>query len=58
MVLESFTNDNLEKVQNFIKPSVLESFKNAINDFNFVDIMSLNFVIGFVFRRFFIVKVT
>ena len=34
MVLESFTNDNLEKVQNFIKPSVLESFKNAINDRN------------------------
>ena len=34
MVLESFTNDNLEKVQNFIKPSVLESFKNAIDDRN------------------------
>ena len=32
MVLESFTNDNLEKVQNFIKPSVLQSFQNAIDD--------------------------
>jgi predicted lipid-binding transport protein (Tim44 family) len=34
MVLESFTNGNLEKVQSFIKPSVFESFKNAIDDRN------------------------
>lgn len=34
MVLESFTNGDLEKVKDFIKPSVLKSFKNAIEDRN------------------------
>ena len=34
MVLESFTNGNLNTVKDFIKPSVLESFKNAIKDRN------------------------
>ena len=34
MVLESFTNGDLNTIKNFIKPSVLESFKNAINDRN------------------------
>ncbi|MDC1375982.1 Tim44/TimA family putative adaptor protein, partial [bacterium] len=34
MVLESFTSGNLNKVKDFIKPSVFESFKNAINDRN------------------------
>ena len=34
MVLESFTNGDLNTVKNFIKPSVLESFKNAIDDRN------------------------
>lgn len=34
MVLESFTNGDLNTVKNFIKPSVLESFKNAIEDRN------------------------
>ena len=32
MVLESFTSGDLEKVKDFIKPSVIESFKNAIDD--------------------------
>jgi predicted lipid-binding transport protein (Tim44 family) len=34
MVLESFTNGDLSKIKDFIKPSVLESFKNAIDDRN------------------------
>ena len=34
MVLESFTSGDLDKVKDFIKPSVIESFKNAINDRN------------------------
>ena len=34
MVLESFTNGDLNTVKDFIKPSVLESFKNAIDDRN------------------------
>ena len=34
MVLESFTNGDLNTVKNFIKPSVLESFKNAIDERN------------------------
>ena len=34
MVLESFTNGDLNTVKGFIKPSVLESFKNAIDDRN------------------------
>ena len=34
MVLESFTNGDLSAVKGFIKPSVLESFQNAINDRN------------------------
>ena len=34
MVLESFTNGDLNTIKNFIKPSVFESFKNAINDRN------------------------
>jgi predicted lipid-binding transport protein (Tim44 family) len=34
MVLESFTNGDLNTVKHFIKPSVLESFKNAIDDRN------------------------
>ena len=34
MVLESFTNGDLNTVKNFIKPSVFESFKNAIDDRN------------------------
>ena len=32
MVLESFTSGDLDKVKDFIKPSVIESFKNAIDD--------------------------
>ena len=32
MVLKSFASGNLENVKNFIKPSVLKSFKNAIDD--------------------------
>ena len=32
MVLTSFVNGNLENVKNFIKPSVLKSFKIAIDD--------------------------
>ena len=34
MVLESFTNGDLNTVKNFIKPSVFESFKNAIDERN------------------------
>ena len=34
MVLESFTNGDLSTVKDFIKPSVLESFKNSIDDRN------------------------
>ena len=34
MVLESFTSGDLDTVKNFIKPSVLESFKNSIEDRN------------------------
>ena len=34
MVLTSFTNGDLNTVKDFIKPSVLESFKNAIDDRN------------------------
>ncbi|MDC0456584.1 Tim44/TimA family putative adaptor protein [Alphaproteobacteria bacterium] len=34
MVLGSFTSGDLNTVKNFIKPSVLESFKNAIDDRN------------------------
>ena len=34
MVLKSFTNDDLISVKDFIKPSVLESFKNVIDDRN------------------------
>ena len=32
MVLESFVSGNLEKIKNFTKPSVLKSFKVAIED--------------------------
>ena len=32
MVLKSFASGNLENIKNFIKPSVLKSFKNAIDD--------------------------
>ena len=34
MVLESFTSGDLNTVKSFIKPSVFESFKNAIDDRN------------------------
>ena len=34
MVLESFTNGDLKSVKDFIKPSVLESFRNAIDERN------------------------
>lgn len=34
MVLNSFVTGNLDNVTEFIKPSVLNSFKNAINDRN------------------------
>ncbi len=34
MVLESFVSGNLENINNFTKPSVLKSFKNAINERN------------------------
>ena len=34
MVLTSFVNGNLDNVKNFIKPSVLKSFKIAIDDRN------------------------
>ena len=34
MVLKSFVSGNLDNVKDFIKPSVLKSFKNAINDRN------------------------
>lgn len=34
MVLESFVSGNLEDIKNFTKPSVLKSFKNAIDERN------------------------
>ena len=34
MVLKSFVSGNLDNVKDFIKPSVLKSFKNAIDDRN------------------------
>ena len=34
MVLESFVSGNLENIKNFIKPSVLKSFKSAIDERN------------------------
>ena len=34
MVLKSFVSGNLDNVKNFIKPSVLKSFKGAIDDRN------------------------
>jgi predicted lipid-binding transport protein (Tim44 family) len=34
MVLESFVSGNLENIKNFTKPSVLKSFKTAIDDRN------------------------
>ena len=34
MVLESFVSGNLENIKNFTKPSVLKSFKTAINERN------------------------
>jgi predicted lipid-binding transport protein (Tim44 family) len=48
MVLESFTDGDLDKVKDFIKPSVLKSFKNAIEDRNrdketlLIDLKSIN----------------
>ena len=32
MVLESFVNGNIDNIEKYTKPSVLKSFKNAIND--------------------------
>jgi predicted lipid-binding transport protein (Tim44 family) len=32
MVLESFVNGNIDNIEEYTKPSVLNSFKNAIND--------------------------
>jgi predicted lipid-binding transport protein (Tim44 family) len=32
MVLESFVNGNIDNIEEYTKPSVLKSFKNAIND--------------------------
>jgi len=32
MVLECFVNGNIDNIEEYTKPSVLESFKNAIND--------------------------
>ena len=34
MVLESFVSGNLENIKNYTKPSVLKSFKNAIDERN------------------------
>ena len=34
MVLESFVSGNLDNIKNFTKPSVLKSFKAAIDDRN------------------------
>ena len=34
MVLDSFVNGNLENIKNFTKPSVLKSFKTAIDERN------------------------
>ncbi len=34
MVLESFVSGDLENIKNFTKPSVLKSFKNAVDERN------------------------
>jgi predicted lipid-binding transport protein (Tim44 family) len=45
MVLESFVNGNIDNIEEYTKPSVLKSFKNAINDRikeNEIEIIELN----------------
>ena len=45
MVLESFVNGNIDNIKEYTKPSVLKSFKNAINDRikeNEIEIIELN----------------
>ena len=48
MVLKSFVNGNLEDIKNFTKPSVLKSFKLAIDERNkeeetlIIDLKSIN----------------
>jgi predicted lipid-binding transport protein (Tim44 family) len=45
MVLESFVNGNIDNIQEYTKPSVLKSFKDAINDRikeNEIEIIELN----------------
>jgi len=45
MVLESFVNGNIDNIEKYTKPSVLKSFKNAINDRikeNEIEIIELN----------------
>ena len=45
MVLESFVNGNIDNIEEYTKPSVLKSFKDAINDRikeNEIEIIGLN----------------
>ena len=45
MVLESFVNGNIDNIEEYTKPSVLKSFKDAINDRikeNEIEIIELN----------------
>jgi|TARA_B100001093_G_scaffold29142_1_gene25441 predicted lipid-binding transport protein (Tim44 family) len=45
MVLESFVNGNIDNIEKYTKPSVLKSFKNAINERiqeNEIEIINLN----------------
>ena len=45
MVLESFVNGNIDNIEKYTKPSVLKSFKDAINDRikeNEIEIIELN----------------
>ena len=45
MVLECFVNGNIDNIEEYTKPSVLKSFKNAINDRikeNEIEIIELN----------------
>ena len=45
MVLESFVNGNIDNIEEYTKPSVLKSFKNAINERiqeNEIEIINLN----------------
>jgi predicted lipid-binding transport protein (Tim44 family) len=45
MVLESFVNGNIDNIEEYTKPSVLKSFKNAINERikeNEIEIIELN----------------